>query len=191
MASSAAYVEGPRHAVITNENVGPVISILTLLFMVAMVLAVILRILVRFTTSLVPGTDDAVILLALLTALGEVIAISLSVNRGLGLKSTLISPPQLVSIQKGVYAASLLYVLTIALGKASTLLLLHRLTVSTPHRLAVQITAAVIVAWTLAALFGAAFQCHLPEAWVIGDRRCFDIVSTLFAWIFVACNLHG
>jgi hypothetical protein len=180
MASSAAYVEGPRHAVITTKDFGPVISIISWLFMVTMILAVVLRILVRFTTSLVPGADDAVVLLALLAALGEVIAISVSVNHGLGTQTTLLSSDQLMSVQKGVYAACLLYILTISLGKASTLLLLHRLTVSAPHKLAVRITAAAIVAWTFSALFGAAFQCHLPNPWVVDGDRCFDIVGRKF-----------
>lgn len=179
MASSAAanYVEGPRHGAISSDNVGAVISIITLLFMVTMILAVLLRILVRFTTSLVPGADDVVVLLALFTALGEVIAISLSVNHGLGMRSTLLSSAELTSVQKGVYAACLLYILTIALGKTSTLLLLHRLTVSAPHKLTVRITAAAIFAWTSAALFGAAFQCHLPDPWNVQSDRCYDIVS--------------
>lgn len=185
MASSATdYVEGPRHGIITDDNVGPIISIITLLFMVTMVLAVILRILVRFTTSLVPGADDGVILLALLTALGEVIAIAVSVNNGLGRRESLLSADQLSSVQKGVYAASLLYILTIALGKISTLLLLHRLTVSARHRLVVWVTAGAIVAWTPAALFGAAFQCHLPDPWVRQGSRCFDIVSRIMrGWL--------
>lgn len=178
MAPSAAnYVEGPRHGAITSEDVGPIISIITLLFMVTMILAVLLRILVRFTTSLVPGADDAVILLALTTALGEVIAILLSVNHGLGIRTGLLSAAQLASVQKGVYAACLLYILTLTLGKASTLLLLHRLTISPPHKLTVAITAGAILVWTFVALFGAAFQCHLPRPWNVQSGHCFDVVS--------------
>lgn len=177
--SLQGYVEGPRHAVVTSDDVGPIISIITLLFMVIMVLAVILRLLVRFWTSLVPGADDAVILIALVMALGEVIAILLTVNRGMGTRPTLLSPAQITGIERGVYAADLLYVLTIALGKGSTLLLLHRLTVLTPHKIAVRTIAAITVAWTFAAVFGAAFQCHLPSPWVVEGNRCFDIVGEL------------
>lgn len=177
--SANDYVEGPRHGIITDDNVGPIISIITMLSMVIMILAVVLRLLVRFTTSLIPGADDAVILLALLTALGEVVGISVSVNNGLGMRTALLSSTELKSVQKGVYAATLLYILAIALGKASTVLLLHRLAVMARHRLTLWITAGFITSWMIAAMFGAAFQCDLPEPWLVEEARCFDIVSMI------------
>lgn len=174
--SASGYVEGPRHAVITSDDVGPVITIITLIFMVIMILAVMLRLLVRFTASHVPGLDDAVVSIALLVAIGEVIAISVTVNHGLGTSALLLSEGQLNDVARGAYAANLLYLLTLALGKASTLLLLNRLTVLRRHKAVVRGIAIFMLMWTIVALFGSAFQCRLPDPWRAEAGRCIDIV---------------
>lgn len=65
-ASAAASIvpEGPRHAVITADSQGAVLQIAAWFLMVVMILSVLLRLFIRFTTAHLPGTDDAVLCLA-------------------------------------------------------------------------------------------------------------------------------
>ena len=59
--------EGHRHATITADDRGAVLQIVAWFLMVVMILTVSLRLLIRFTTTLVPGLDDAVALGAMVS----------------------------------------------------------------------------------------------------------------------------
>jgi hypothetical protein len=65
--SGAPPPTGPRHATITDANHGPILSIATWFLMVAMILAVTLRLVIRFTTAHVPGRDDAICFAAMVS----------------------------------------------------------------------------------------------------------------------------
>jgi hypothetical protein len=56
-----------RHALVTDNNHGPVLSIATWFLMVVMILAVILRVAIRMTTAHVNGKDDAICIAAMVS----------------------------------------------------------------------------------------------------------------------------
>lgn len=53
--------DGVRHTVVTPDNHGPIIQIVTWFAMVVMILATALRLAVRYLTSHIPGMDDAIV----------------------------------------------------------------------------------------------------------------------------------
>jgi len=66
--------------------------------------------------------------------------------------------------------------LTIALAKASILLLIGRLANDMRHVKTVHILSATVLFWTVASLFAVAFACQLPQPWAYVGPKCFDIV---------------
>lgn len=60
-----AYIEGPRHAVVTSDDHGAVLQIVAWLAMVLVILAAFLRLTIRFTNIRRPAVDDTFIVLAM------------------------------------------------------------------------------------------------------------------------------
>ncbi|KAK5170646.1 uncharacterized protein LTR77_005235 [Saxophila tyrrhenica] len=201
------YIEGIRYATISPDDHGAVLQIIAWLMMVVMILATTLRLMIRFTTNHIPGFDDAFVSLATLSGIGEVIAISIAVNQGLGRRSELLDEKNVQSIEKvsrngqmtgqnlsaelmqNIYTSTILYILTVALAKASTLLLISRLATAKLHLRTVQALSAIVIAWTLAASFGSAFACQMPRPWNFQSGRCFDIAT--FWYIMGAVDIAG
>ena len=86
MSSSASgrYVEGPRHAIITPDDNGPIVEIVAWVLLVLMVSATGLRLSIRFTTAHVAGRDDAVLFGGMLTGVGMIVAITIAAENGFG-----------------------------------------------------------------------------------------------------------
>jgi hypothetical protein len=80
-----------------------------------------------------------------------------------------------------VYASTILYLLTLSLAKASTLITIARLAGHKISLAKVRVTGAVVLLWSVASIFAVAFQCDLPLPWDYLGGRCFDPVSHVFA----------
>lgn len=74
------------------------------------------------------------------------------------------------------YSAEILYIIALAISKASVLVLLWRITPVGVHRRIALISGSLIGMWTLASIFAAVFQCSVPDTWTILSPRCFDRV---------------
>ena len=61
------YIEGPRHAVVTEDDHGAVLQIVAWFSMVTMILATLLRLAIRFMTVQKPGMDDLMVSLAMVS----------------------------------------------------------------------------------------------------------------------------
>jgi hypothetical protein len=59
--------EGPRHATVTPDDHGAILQIATWLLMVLMILSIVLRLTIRLTTTHIPGIDDAVVFVAMVS----------------------------------------------------------------------------------------------------------------------------
>ncbi|KYG42592.1 hypothetical protein M433DRAFT_55115, partial [Acidomyces richmondensis BFW] len=157
---------------VTFDNQGAILQIAAWFLMVVMILATFLRLTIRFTTRQVPGLDDTILIVAMV-----IIAVSIGVNTGLGKRFSLLSGAQINSVEKDVYVSTLLYLLTIASAKASTLLLIGRLANDIRHVRTVHILSATVLLWTIASLFGVAFACQLPRPWAYTGEKCFDTTA--------------
>ena len=56
-----------RHAVVTLDDNGGILQIAAWFLMVVMILSAFLRLIIRFTTTHVPGLDDAVLVVAMVS----------------------------------------------------------------------------------------------------------------------------
>lgn len=62
------YKEGFRHAEVTFDNQGAILQIAAWFLMVVMILATFLRLTIRFTTRQVPGLDDTILIVAMVSS---------------------------------------------------------------------------------------------------------------------------
>lgn len=81
----------------------------------------------------------------------------------------------LTRVQAG-YSADLLYITALAISKVSVLVLLWKITPVDVHRRVTLGVGSFIAAWTLASFFASAFQCSVPDTWMILSQHCFDRV---------------
>ena len=82
-----------------------------------------------------------------------------------------------LTLPENLYASSLLYLYTLALAKTSILVLMSRIIIAKIHIKINRILSAIVLTWTLASIFGAAFQCELPHSWDYLGKKCFHVVS--------------
>ena len=66
---SEDYVEGPRHAVVTPDDNGAVLQIVTYFLIVVAALATLLRLFLRVSVAHAAGLDDGLACLALVSTL--------------------------------------------------------------------------------------------------------------------------
>jgi hypothetical protein len=59
--------EGPRHATVTPDDHGAILQIVAWFLMVLMILSIFLRLTIRLTTTHIPGTDDTVVFVAMVS----------------------------------------------------------------------------------------------------------------------------
>lgn len=84
------------------------------------------------------------------------------------------------------YAADLLYIATLCFSKISVALLLRTISPVQLHKQMTLAVGAVTILWAVVAIFGLAFQCHLPYPWRFIDNACFNQVSSTL----LTCGLH-
>jgi hypothetical protein len=65
MSSVVAFLGGQRHAVVTDDDHGPILQIAMWFLMVAMILMTLLRLAIRFAAARDLGLDDAICVLAM------------------------------------------------------------------------------------------------------------------------------
>ncbi|KAF2662413.1 hypothetical protein K491DRAFT_709782 [Lophiostoma macrostomum CBS 122681] len=169
-----ATEEGPRHAVITPDDHGAILSMTAWFLACTLVLCTATRLIVRFTTQQMPSTDDVYIVVAAVFAIGGTIAMSLAVNSGLGKRAHAITGDNISSIHKDVYAATILYVLTVGLSKFSMCAFLTRLAATKLHKMAIAVLGIVVLCWTIAITIGVVFECALPRPWEVFTGKCID-----------------
>ena len=71
----------------------------------------------------------------------------------------------------------MLYIATLYFSKISSVAYITQLTPDVRHRMWGKGLSIVISVWAIVALFGVAFECHLPNSWAIVTAQCINIVS--------------
>ncbi|KAF2735780.1 hypothetical protein EJ04DRAFT_599587 [Polyplosphaeria fusca] len=172
---------GSRHALITPDDQGLLLAIISWFLGATLVLCIAIRLAVRFTTRQLSASDDIIITIAAVShsfprnpshisilsklvvckvsssstnivkvlAVGSTIAVTLAVRSGLGKRSHLLDPETIPAIQKEMYAATILYVLSIGMSKMSITTFLARLTRTTTQKTVVLLLAIVTMPFWL------------------------------------------
>ncbi|KAF2450520.1 hypothetical protein P171DRAFT_516380 [Karstenula rhodostoma CBS 690.94] len=175
--------EGTRHAVISADDHGPILAMTTWFLICTLIICTATRLGVRFATRSPRTVDDLLILAAATVAIGGAVAGSFAVESGFGKRISLLTPAALEKIQKELYTATVLYILTIGLSKLSITTFLERLACTSNHKISVIILYTVSISWTFAFTTGVLFQCELPRPWAVLNGKC---IPMLPFWI-AAC----
>ncbi|KAL8912045.1 MAG: hypothetical protein Q9171_002898 [Xanthocarpia ochracea] len=162
----------------TAERHSSVISVVTWLLIIATVFVMLARVVTRYATMNTLRSDDIMAVLAMVTAIGQSIAVSYSSTNGLGSRADSISPDQQDVIQKALYASFILYVVTLGLAKSSVCIHLFKLF---PYQASRHLSTALMSLngiWTITAVFVIAFECKLPTPWsVTSNDKCIDLLA--------------
>ncbi|EZF21887.1 hypothetical protein H112_05061 [Trichophyton rubrum D6] len=170
--------DGVRHTVVTPDNHGPIIQIVTWFAMVVMILATALRLAVRYLTSHIPGMDDAIVVGSMLVNVGGVIAISLAVTHGLGRRESKLTEAQVSRAGQDVFASSIMYILAISLAKLSTLSFIERVVPANKYRGVIKGSLIFLLAWTVISIIVYGLQCGVSAPWdPRSTAKCFNIVA--------------
>ncbi|KAJ9611637.1 hypothetical protein H2200_004821 [Cladophialophora chaetospira] len=115
---------GNRFAEITPDDHAGTIWIASILCLIYSVLTLALRTHIRLRTY---GLDDYIALAATVLQVGEVIAVLLALHHGLGKTQLLLRESELTKASRATFAGQILFILSAAAAKASTLCLMMRL----------------------------------------------------------------
>ncbi|KAL8648732.1 MAG: hypothetical protein Q9210_004813 [Variospora velana] len=162
----------------TAEHHGSVISVVTWLLIIGTVFVMVARVVTRYATTNTLRWEDIMAIFAMVTAIGQSIAVSISSTNGLGSHADNLSPDQRDVIQKALYASLLIYIVTLGLAKSSVCIHLYKLF---PYRASRQTSTALmslIGIWTTTALLVVAFECKLPTPWSITSTgKCINLLA--------------
>lgn len=168
-----------ENALISAQNHGTILLMVVWSLACLLTLAVVTRIIVRYRSGShyrVPWTNDIVIFVTFLCALGSIIVTSMAVMSGFGKKGCLLSDGEVEQIQLRLYVSTLLFILVASISKISALVFLYRLAGNALRKASVIITSILAVTWTIVVLSGMVFQCELPTPWRIWTGKCIPLV---------------
>jgi hypothetical protein len=143
-------------------------------------LTVVARIIVRYRSNRLhrlPWTNDVVIFVTSLCALGSTVVTSTAVTSGLGKIRCLLSDSEVEQIQLRLYVTTILFILVVSISKSSVLLFLYHLAETALQRAIFIAISTLVVLWTIVVLAGMIFQCELPTPWRIWTDKCIPLVG--------------
>ncbi|KAF2400461.1 hypothetical protein EJ06DRAFT_431544 [Trichodelitschia bisporula] len=181
--------EPQRIQTITPDNYGGYITVASALLVVLVVFFYIFRLMVRFVA--LKGffaTDDIIITVATAFGVAQSVVTMIAVSHGIGKDVDIISPNKLQQAELIQYAADILYIFTVALGKISTCELVARLTRKREHLIASRAVAGIIAVWGVGSMFAIGLRC-LPHPWDLLDR-CSSFTSHWSGVLIVGCVLE-
>ncbi|KLJ10256.1 hypothetical protein EMPG_14369 [Blastomyces silverae] len=182
----ASGTRGPHH--ITDDDQGPLVTIIASLMMVYMIFCYLARLLTRFSINGPFGSDDWVITIGTAVAIIHSSVKLVEVRDGFGKRLSLLDDSNILNIQRAAYAGDIFYVLGLMFSKAGTFMLIGRLTRYTKLATAAWAGLLLTVVWGIAVLFAVCFRCKVPSPWAQTDLKCFQAYPT---WIGVETSGIG
>ncbi|MCJ1355582.1 MAG: hypothetical protein MMC33_005574 [Icmadophila ericetorum] len=142
-----------------------------------MCLVTLLKISSKFVLIKSLQKDDYYMILAMVLAIGQNVAVTEQVTAGLGQHMDSLTESQVEAFQGTGYASQLLYILSLCITKLAVLEFLGTLAQSPVRRTATRSIMAVNGVWAIIATFCVAFQCGIPRPWAIISGHCFNQVA--------------
>ncbi|KAJ5951270.1 uncharacterized protein N7479_009683 [Penicillium vulpinum] len=161
-------------------NVSDWVLLVTIIFSVSARLGTKIRLFKKLTT------DDFLIIASLIFGIGQSIVVSLAVGSGYGKHYKDVSDAEMEQLMKNLFAASLLYLLSLMFSKLSLVVFIRSLTPSAKDKWLARGVEVILYVWAVVAILGTAFQCSLPRTWDFQNGQCFN----LLAWrYFIAISI--
>ncbi|KAJ6127680.1 hypothetical protein N7471_008897 [Penicillium samsonianum] len=152
----------------------PAINVLTWFMLVTAILSVLTRLGTKYFFFRKFTIDDGFAAASMVLCIAQSIAVSLATSNGLGQHRDMLPDFMIESMMKAEYAATILYIASIACSKLSLLIFIRNLTPASLDRRVALTLGAFIGIWAIASIFTASFQCHLPQTWNYLNGTCFD-----------------
>ncbi|MCJ1384419.1 hypothetical protein MMC17_007535 [Xylographa soralifera] len=172
-----------RHVVISAKNLGPIVSIVTILLLILVILSIGTRFATKAIFRRKLGVEDALVLGALAFSIGQVIAVLVQESNGLGKPMASLTSRQITIFQQTAYASDLLYIPNLGLTRLSILTLISSLTPVDAQKQMAIVLGIFVTVWTIVTEFTFAFQCHIPNPWQFISNECSNRNSI---WIYFA-----
>ncbi|KAE8138542.1 hypothetical protein BDV38DRAFT_292144 [Aspergillus pseudotamarii] len=161
----------------------PAIAVTTWFLMSVTALAVVSRLMTKYL--LVGGltTDDALIVISFLFAVGNNIATFMATTHGFGDHTDIIRATMQDTVMKSQLAGTLLLTLSLLCSQLAMTVFICNITPASRDRILARVAQGLVLITAVTALFGTAFQCHFPRTWDYLEGRCINRT----AWgVFVA-----
>ncbi|KAF4467253.1 integral membrane [Fusarium albosuccineum] len=157
------------------DNQGWKLYITSLVMIIAAGLFVIARCSTRYWMHKL-GSDDAAVVVSLLSSIVVSVAMQLAVQHGYGMHKVDLEKPELRMALKMFFIAQTPYKVTVCLNKVAAILLYLRLFVTKGFRIACYTVMGIIVAWSIGGVGATIFQCvPIAAAWDKSvDATCID-----------------
>ncbi|KAL4786855.1 hypothetical protein BJX76DRAFT_62600 [Aspergillus varians] len=154
-----------------EDSNAPGVIVMTRFLMVTLILGSLTRLGTKWWKFRTIFQDDYYILLAMLAAIAESVAVSVAVNNGYGMHMAQLSDGQIAHVLKAQYASNFFYILGIAFSQLSFLCFVKHLT-SHSRRVFTGMQIGIAVC-AITGFLGSAFQCR-PRQWDYIHDRCFN-----------------
>ncbi|KAI0539933.1 hypothetical protein GGR58DRAFT_499556 [Xylaria digitata] len=160
---------------ITEEHAGPLLQILTWIFLSFVILSVATQSITRRAIVRRFGASDIVLFVALALTIGQMSTVLSPAGQNIGNASTQLSPADVDGAFKALYIGDILGIFSLAAVKGSVLMALYVITPRVHHRIIIGITGVLVTAWAITGAFAVAFQCPPPKRWNILNNNCTNI----------------
>ncbi|RMZ86275.1 hypothetical protein DV736_g6498, partial [Chaetothyriales sp. CBS 134916] len=175
MSGSSDRIEtSPAFAQLTKDNNGPIVIVASYIFVIISLLSVAVKIWTRIQTTQKLIWNDIAMLAASVLAVGQTIALTVSVRHGLGRHSDVLTTSQIDIMSKAYYASNVLLVACLAGAKVSITLLIISIRPSQNILRGCYGVLGFAALWAVVFIFALSFQCSLPQPWVLGPQECMD-----------------
>ncbi|KAE8373716.1 hypothetical protein BDV26DRAFT_271504 [Aspergillus bertholletiae] len=165
-----------------KDRRAPILNVVNWFLLVVAVLSVLTRLGTKLWMFRRFTSDDYLIVLSLLFAIGGSISMSVAVHNGYGDHVDTLDGPHFENIQKAQYAGYLVYVLSLYFSKLSLSVFIRNLTPVSRDHVHATVLHILLTVWAVVALFGSAFQCQASRPWDTSGT-CLN----LNAWQYYVC----
>ncbi|ATY65780.1 hypothetical protein A9K55_001510 [Cordyceps militaris] len=174
----------------TPFNKSPLVRAVTAFLMVFSILAVITRIATRLLTAGSLKLDDHTVIAATALAVAQSVVVIMAAANGLGRHDDTLSAGQISYILKCIYAANVLYIVTLAVTKISACLTVMNVAPLNRRRGSFAVMG-VIALWAVSAVVTVLFQCQVSAPWNFVSGKCINMPAfwTYFEIMNIATDL--
>ncbi|KAF4629830.1 hypothetical protein G7Y89_g8316 [Cudoniella acicularis] len=169
------FLQARDQVLITDDNVGPVIGIVTILCLILAILSVCARIYTKTSAVRKLSLDDWAVFFSMAFFIAQTVVILVGAFNGLGKRWDDLTSDQQNLCLKLLYAAGILTIPTLVSIKISIILFIRGLGPMQVHAVISKVFGVSLLVWGVASVFGWAFQCHAPF-WRPIDNVCPNIL---------------
>ncbi|KAG4439581.1 hypothetical protein IFR05_004929 [Cadophora sp. M221] len=166
-----------------SSSKGTGVIVTSLIFFVIAALSVIFRLVARLGYLKSAGSDDAAIVIALITCIVLIVATFFEVKHGLGQHFSEVPPAEVSEMLKSLFVAILAYNLSLTSIKISIVLQYLRVFVGTSIRFWCWATIVLVALYGLETVITAILTCIPVASFWLGGGKC---MNRKFIWFFNA-----